>query len=105
MTRAQINRQIAAQTGESLAVIRRLGFQLRPERHEEPAAEELRLVVHCPFCREPVAYPGRSRDGSTPMAECGACDVYFPFQDHDVFPASSPAVASPIPGRRRYIPA
>ena len=105
MTSAQLNTRIAARTGESLAVIRRLGFQLKSQPHEEPVAEEIRLVVHCPFCRGQVQYPGRSRDGSTPMAECADCDVYFPFEDRDVFPASSRAAASPAPVRLRYLPA
>jgi hypothetical protein len=105
MNRTRVNRQIAARTGESLSVICRLGFQIQPEPREEPAAEELCLVVHCPFCREPVAYPGRSRDGSTPLAECEACDVYFPFRDQDVFPASTSRLADRAPARHRYIPA
>jgi len=70
---------------------------------EEPATEDIALVVHCPFCRCAVAYPGRSRDGSAAMAECDSCDVYFDFADGDVFPASSRAIAES--SRRRYIPA
>ena len=105
MTSAQLNTRIAARTGESLAVIRRLGFQLKSELQEEPAAEEIRLVVHCPFCRGQVPYPGRSRDGSTALAECVACDVYFEFADRDVFPASAGRAANPAPVRQRYIPA
>ena len=62
MTRNQVSHLIAARTGEPLSVIRRLGFQIKSEPREGPAAEELRLVVRCPFCREPAPYPGRSRD-------------------------------------------
>ena len=105
MTRAQLDTRIAARTGESLSVIRHLGFQLKPEPCKEPATEELRLVVHCPFCRGAVPYPGRSRDGSPALAECAACDVYFEFEDRDVFPASSGPAANPSPARHRYIPA
>jgi hypothetical protein len=105
MTRTRVNHLIAARTGESLAVIRRLGFQVKPKPREEPSLEDLRLVVHCPFCRAPVPYPGRSRDGSAPLAECEDCDVYFEFDDRDVFPASSRATAAPSPARLRYIPA
>jgi hypothetical protein len=105
MTRNQLNECVATRTGESLAVIRRLGFQLKSGPREEPVAEELCLVVHCPFCRGPVPYPGRSRDGSAALAECDDCDVYFPFRDSDVFPASSRRVADHSPARRRYIPA
>ena len=105
MTRDQLNHRIATRTGESLAVIRRLGFQLKPGPREEPAAEDIRLVVHCPFCRGQVPYPGRSRDGSALMADCAECDVYFPFEDRDVFPASSGRIAHSSPARRRYLPA
>jgi hypothetical protein len=105
MTRTQVNHLVAARTGESLAVIRRLGFQVKPEPNQEPVAEEIILVVACPFCRGPVLYPGRSRDGSAALAECAGCDVYFPFEDRDVFPASSRQVANPSPARHRYIPA
>ena len=105
MTRHQLSQQVAARTGEPLSVIRRLGFQVQPEPREEPAAEELCLVVHCPFCREPVAYPGRAGDGSMPMAECEACDVYFPFRDEDVFPAGAGRLADRGPVRHRFIPA
>jgi hypothetical protein len=105
MTTAQLNSRIVACTGESLAVIRRLGFQLQAGPREEPASEEIRLVVHCPFCRGQVPYPGRSRDGSSPMVECAECDVYFPFEDRDIFPASTTSPASPAPARLRHIPA
>ncbi len=105
MTRTQLDRSIAARTGEPLSVIRRLGFRLLVEPSEEPVAEEIRLVVHCPFCNGQVPYPGRSRDGSNALAECLGCDVYFGFHDRDVFPASSRAALRPSPTRRRYIPA
>ena len=103
MTSAQLNHRIATRTGEPLAVIRRLGFQIVSVPDEEPATEDITLVVHCPSCRGAVAYPGRSSDGSTAMAECDACDVYFGFTDGDVFPASTRAIAEST--RRRYIPA
>jgi hypothetical protein len=105
MTRNQVSHLVATYTGDSRAVIRRLGFQLKPEPPQEPAAEDLTLVVHCPFCREAVPYPGRSRDGSAALAECAGCDVYFEFEDREVFPASARRVANPSLARRRYIPA
>jgi hypothetical protein len=104
MTRTQVNHLVAARTGESLAVIRRLGFQLQAEPREEPT-QELRLALSCPFCRRPVAYPGRSRDGSAALAECEGCDVYFSFEDSEVFPASPRQVCDHSAARRRYIPA
>ena len=105
MTHNQLSHLVATRTGESLSVIRRLGFQIKSEPHEQPAADDVRLVVHCPFCRGAVPYPGRSRDGSTPMAECEACDVYYPFQDRDVFPASVSRLLEQPRARHRHIPA
>jgi hypothetical protein len=105
MTRTQVSHLIAARTGEPLAVIRRLGFQLKHEPREASPSEELRLVVHCPFCRGAVPYPGRSSDGSATLAECADCDVYFEFTDRNIFPARSRAVERPTPAGRRYIPA
>jgi hypothetical protein len=103
MTRAQLNSRIAARTGESLAVIRHLGFQLEPQHDEEPVTDDLRLVVHCPFCRRQVPYPGRSGDGANALAECVACDVYFEFEDRDVFPASVGTAGSGSQTRRRQV--
>ena len=105
MTRNQVSHLVAARTGEPPSVIRRLGFQIQPEPPDGPAAGELCLVVHCPFCREPVAYPGRARDGSRALAECEACDIYFEFEDRDVFPASTSRLTDRAPARHRYIPA
>ncbi len=69
VTRTQVNHLVAARTGESLDVIRRLGFQVKSEPGDEPVAEDICLVVHCPFCRGAVPYPGRARDGSAALAE------------------------------------
>jgi hypothetical protein len=89
MTHSQLSDCIANRTGESISVIRRLGFQLKSQPHQEPSAEDICLVVYCPSCCGQVPYPGRARDGSTALAECVACDIYFPFEDRDVFPASA----------------
>ena len=105
MTRTQVSHLIAARTGESLAVIRRLGFQLKSEPREEPTDDDIRLVVHCPFCRGSVPYPGRASDGSAAMAECDRCDVLFDFDDRDVFPASGRQLVKSASARHRYIPA
>jgi hypothetical protein len=105
MTRTQLHRSIAARTGESMSVIRRLGFNLQADPRDAPPPDDIHLVLHCPFCRRPVAYPGRCSDGSATLAECEDCDVYFEFEDRDVFPASSRAAGNPSPARRRYIPA
>ena len=96
MTRAEVSHLVAARTGESLSVIRRLGFQIVPETCQRAAADDLCLVVPCPFCREPVPYPGRSGDGSAVLAECADCDVYFEADDRDVFPASAQPAGRPL---------
>jgi hypothetical protein len=105
MTRTQLQKSIAVRTGEPLSVIRRLGFSLLKETRDEPAVEDIRLVLHCPFCTQQVPYPGRAGDGSSALAECDGCDVYFEFDDRDVFPASSPTARGPLPMRSRSIPA
>ena len=105
MTRTQLHHSIAARTGEPLSVIRHLGFSLLTEPRSEPAADDIRLVLHCPFCGHQVAYPGRARDGSHTLAECPDCDVYFEFDDREVFPASSRPDRAPVPARSRHVPA
>jgi hypothetical protein len=105
MTSTQLNHRIATRTGESLAVIRRLGFQLKSEPAAEPSVEDISLVVPCPFCRGHVPYPGRAGDGSNALAECVECDVYFEFGDRDVFPASARTAGSSSQTPRRYVPA
>ena len=105
MTQAQIDRAVAACTGEPLSLIRHHGFSLLTETRHQPAADDIRLVVHCPFCGDQVLYPGRSRDGSQALAECHGCDVDFEFDDRDVFPASTRPVPAPVAARSRYLPA
>jgi hypothetical protein len=100
----RLNHRIAARTGEALSLIRHLDFQLKVVPSDEPHGREVVLGVRCPFCRGAVAYPGRARDGSPAMAECGRCDVYFPVADHDVFPTTEAALAG-LAHARRYIPA
>jgi hypothetical protein len=104
MTQTQLNQAIAACTGERLAIIRHHGFSLLDERGNEPAADDICLVVHCPFCNGQVPYPGRSGDGSNALAECHGCDVYFEFDDRDVFPASTRPGRAPVVARPRYLP-
>jgi hypothetical protein len=103
MTQAQLDQAIAACTGEPLARIRHHGFSLLEEHSTEPAAEDIRLVVHCPFCGDQVPYPGRAGDGSNALAECQGCDVYFEFADRDVFPASTRSGRALVVARSRYL--
>jgi hypothetical protein len=104
MTQAQLNRAIATRTGERLSLIRHHGFSLLNERRKELAADDICLVVRCPFCGDQVPYPGRSGDGSNVLAECHGCDVYFEFDDGDVFPASTRPDRAPVVARSRYLP-
>ena len=55
MTQLQLNRAVAGATGESLRTVRGRGFGLLVEDPGTPRADELALVVDCPFCRHPVA--------------------------------------------------
>ena len=87
MAQTQLTRQIADQTGESLATVHRLGFQPDPGPRPEP--DEVRLVLDCPFCGRAVPYPGRTSGGAIALAECLSprCDVEFDFTDADVYAA------------------
>ena len=81
MTTTQFDRFIAHRTGDTLSS--------RPNSTGRLEAEEVRLVVDCPFCGRAVPYPGRVRDGSSALAECldPRCDIYFDFAEADVHAA------------------
>lgn len=94
MTQRQLDRAVAAATGESLATIHRLGFVAPADL--EP--EDLPLAVDCPFCRRPVTYPGLAGGGAAALAECDRCDVYFDFcpaRSTPRVPSSTSRVATP----------
>jgi hypothetical protein len=80
---------VAAATGEPLSTIRRLGFG--PAAPHAPDSSEIALVLDCPFCGRPAAYPGRGRSGEPALAECDRCDVYFDFADDEVYVAEPDA--------------
>jgi hypothetical protein len=103
MTRTQLNHSIAARTGESLSLIRRLGFSLVAKRPREPRTEDIRLVLHCPFCNRQVPYPGLLDDNSKPLAECRECDIEFQFDDREVFPTRARSRRNSIPVCSRYV--
>ena len=98
MTQLQLDRTVARRTGESLTTVRRLGFHLRVVEPADLPAGELRLVVDCPSCRQPVPYPGYTRDGSPVLAECAdaRCDLLFDFDPALVYAAEpvGPRLAS-----------
>ena len=91
MTQAQLERSVAARTGESPRTIHRLGFGLQPRTPRDLEPEDLRLVVDCPFCGRAVPYPGLVGNGKPALAECAdpRCDVYFDFAIRDVYVARS----------------
>jgi hypothetical protein len=93
MTQAQLEIAVADATGESLHTIHRLGFSILGAAPDGPGPEDLTLVLDCPFCRRPVPYPGRCRDGSNPLGECLDCDVYFGFGDDEVYATGARAAS------------
>jgi hypothetical protein len=95
MTQAQLDRAVAATTGESIITVKNLGFSLMSPRRDT-AEHDVQLALDCPFCDRPVPYPGRTRDGALPMAECARCDVYFDFQPDEVY-ASASAMSATSP--------
>ncbi len=93
MTQSQLDQAVATTTGESLSTIRHLGFGPLTEEADDLEPENLCLVLDCPFCRQPVAYPGTTRSGESAIAECDRCDVYFDFQPGEVYTAAVPPCA------------
>jgi hypothetical protein len=89
MKRRSLERAVAAALGESLATIRRLGFgrPLMDELTGELDGASIRLALDCPFCGHAVAHPGAARCGSAAMAECDRCDVYFGFDETEIYVA------------------
>jgi hypothetical protein len=85
MTQGQLKCQIARITGEQLLSLRFLGFNLAARHNDDLEPEDIRLVLDCPFCRQPVPYPGPAADGSQAMGECDRCDIYFDFDPGEVY--------------------
>jgi hypothetical protein len=80
---------VARATGETIALVRKLGFGLMTEQPDDLEPEDVNLVVACPHCRRHVPYPGMTRDGALAMAECAGCDVYFFVRPDSVAVASA----------------
>jgi hypothetical protein len=76
--------QLAKLTGEPLATTPR-GDSSLSQQADDPGLQAARFVVDCPFCCQPVPYPGRASDGSDTMTECARCDVYFGFDPDEVY--------------------
>jgi hypothetical protein len=91
MTQAQLDRSVAAATGESIVTVRTLGFSLLGTRPAVVQPDDLRLALDCPFCGRSVPYPGRTPDGAPALAECVRCDVDF---EGDEVYASGPEPSS-----------
>jgi hypothetical protein len=89
MTQAQLDSAVADATGESLPTVRHLGFSVLAGDGGDLEPEDLRLVIDCPFCRRPVAYPGHTRGGAPPLGECETCDVDFDFGVEEVYAAKA----------------
>lgn len=88
MTQLQLDHAVADATGESLGLVQGLGFSLVPPDGDDLEPEDLILAVACPSCRRPVSYPGATRDGSLPLAECATCDLYFGVTHPEIFPTT-----------------
>jgi hypothetical protein len=104
MTQMQLDCQIARITGEPLTIVNTLGFSVIAEKPDDLEPEDVDLVLDCPFCRQPVPYPGLAGDGSETLAECDRCDVYFEFDPDEVYTIGagiSTELASP-PRHRRW---
>ncbi len=89
MTRPALEHAVASALGESLSTVRRLGFSLMTVSGQPPVTDfaAIRLALDCPFCGHAVDHPGTARCGSAALAECDRCDVYFEFDDDEVYVA------------------
>jgi hypothetical protein len=85
VTQRQLDRAVAASTGETLRTVHSLGFSLETRDHDGAGTDRLRLHVDCAFCGRPADYPGLARDGAQALAECDRCDIYFDFDPHEVY--------------------
>jgi hypothetical protein len=104
MTQMQLDCQIARITGEPLSTVNTLGFRVIAEKPDDLEPEDVKLVLDCPFCRQPVPYPGLACDGSETLAEYDHCDVYFEFDPDEVYTIGaglSTDLAS-LPRQRRW---
>jgi hypothetical protein len=93
MTQLQLDRSIAALTGEPIRLVRQLGFSVLSAEAEALEPEDLVLVLDCPFCGHPAPYPGPAGDGSATLAECDRCDVYFDYEIDEVYPLATESCA------------
>jgi hypothetical protein len=84
MIQSELDRAVAGATGESLTKIRALGFSALSLGATDLEPEDIDLRVECPLCSTAVPYPGRASDGSSALAECRCCDLYFDFAPEDV---------------------
>ena len=87
MTQMQLDRAVAAATGESLRTIHHLGFSDHAGRPADLEPEDLCLTLDCPFCGAAVPAPGRRAADRLDFAECPRCDVAFDFADDEVYAA------------------
>jgi hypothetical protein len=99
MASLTIDQTIARITGESLRRIRRIGFSLPVERYTDSNADELEVVLDCPFCRRPLPYPSLVSLDDPSLAECLICDVEFEFDRDEVYVLVTPM--SSLPSHRR----
>ena len=96
MTQSQLDRSIAALTGEPIRLVKQLGFSLLSAEAEALEPEDLVLVLDCPFCGHPAPYPGPAGDGSATLAECDRCDVSFEYEIDEVYPLATESCAGSV---------
>jgi hypothetical protein len=96
MTQLQLDRSIAALTGEPIRLVRQLGFSVLSDESEALEPEDFLLVLNCPFCDHPAPYPDPAGDGTATLAECDRCDVYFDYEIDEVYPLATKSCAGSV---------
>jgi hypothetical protein len=86
MTRSLLHATVARLTGESLATIQRIGFELdRQDRHNDPDADDPLAVIDCPCCGGTVVLAWNRTDELTEFADCRRCETVFPYSPDEVY--------------------
>ena len=82
MYRDDLSCAVADVTGESVAVIDHLGFQIYDPFDDD---DNETLVLDCPFCGGTVLLSTTGPEALPEVAECVRCDTLFDYQEHEIY--------------------
>ena len=86
MTRSLLHATVARLTGESLATIQHIGFELdRHDRPDQPDADDPLAVIDCPCCGGTVVLAWNRSDELPEFADCRRCETVFSYATHEIY--------------------